>query len=194
MVECRFGMPRRLFLAVPFIAPGIASAALNPAAPPDTPIQLTKPKPFPEFQFLDSELHRLSLAHFAGRFVLLDIWATWYVPSENDMIALNRLQAKLDRSRFQIVPVSIDTKGLGPVREFYRRAAIKHLNIYLDPSGSAMEVFNLQDLPVAFLINPERKLIGIKTGGASWNSPKMIDFLTHLMSSPRSGNRDGDQG
>lgn len=190
MAEHRSGMSRRLCLALPFLAPGIAIAASNPAAAPDTPIQLAKPKPFPKFQFLDAQSNRLSLAHFAGKFVLLNIWATWYVPSRDDMIALDRLQAKLDRSRFQIVPVSIDTKGLEPVREFYRWAAIKHLNIYLDPSGSAMRVFNLQDIPAAFLINPEGKLIGIKSGEASWDSPKMIDFLSRLISSPPFGNRE----
>ena len=187
-------LPRRRFLAVSLAVPGIMIAASGPllaASTADTPLHIMKPAPLPRFNFTDAKGRRISLAHFHGKFVLLNIWASWYVPCRKDMASLDRLQAKLGGPRFQVVPVSIDTGGLAPVRNFYARNGIRHLGIYLDRSGSAMMAFNLQDIPAAFLINPQGKLIGIKAGGAAWNSLAMIAFLSQTVSANHSGDGKG---
>ena len=182
-------LPRRKVFAVSLAVPGIMIAASTPsfgAPTTNTPLHIMKPAPLPRFNFTDAKGRRISLAHFHGKFVLLNIWASWYVPCRKDMASLDRLQAKLGGPRFQVVPVSIDTGGLAPVRNFYARNGIRHLGIYLDQSGSAMMAFNLQDIPAAFLINPQGKLIGIKAGGAAWNSPAMIAFLSQTISANHS--------
>ena len=182
-------VPRRKCLAVSLSVPGIMIAASGPllaASNADTPLHIMKPAPLPRFNFTDAKGRRISLAHFHGKFVLLNIWATWYVPCRKDMAGLDRLQAKLGGSRFQVVPVSIDTDGLAPVKNFYSRNGIQHLGIYLDQSGSAMTLFNLPAIPAAFLINPQGRLIGVKTGVAAWDSPEMIAFLSQTTSANHS--------
>ena len=161
----------------------MAASSASAADPAHPPLKVFAPKAFPALKFLDAAGRHISLASFHGKFVLLTIWATWYIPCQREMATLDRLQAKLGGPHFQIVPVSIDTGGLTPVREFYARFQIRHLGIYLDPDGSAMQILNLQTIPVTFLINPDGKAIGLKSGAAVWDSPRMVRFLTHVMSS-----------
>lgn len=187
------GISRRealmMSLAVSFTAPAIAIAASTP----DTPLHLMKPALLPPFQFFNAKQQPVSLAQFRGRFVLLNIWASWYVPCRRDMASLDRLQARLGGPRFQVVPVSIDTGGLAPVIKFYSRKDIRHLGIYLDQSGSAMTLFNLQDIPAAFLIDPQGRLIGVKPGVAAWDSPDMLAFLTQTISGHAGATKRGGQ-
>jgi hypothetical protein len=41
---------------------------------------LGQPRAVPELRFTDGDGRNLSLADFRGRVVVLNIWATWYVP------------------------------------------------------------------------------------------------------------------
>ncbi|MCU4161618.1 TlpA family protein disulfide reductase [Acidiphilium sp. AL] len=177
---------RRELLGLPFLVAGsaiVASGSASAAVPAHPPLQLFAPKTFPALRFLDEAGQHISLASFHGKFVLLSIWATWYIPCQKEIATLDRLQAKLGGPHFQIVPVSIDTGGLAPVKEFYARFKIQHLGIFLDPSGSAMEILNLQEIPVSFLINSDGEAIGLRSGTAVWDSPRMVRFLTHVISS-----------
>ena len=185
-IRSRSPASRRELLGLSLFAAGnaiMASSSASAAIPTHPPLQIFAPKTFPALRFLNEAGRHISLASFHGKFVLLTVWATWYVPCQKEMATLDRLQAKLGGPHFQIVPVSIDTGGLTPVREFYARFQIRHLGIYLDPDGSAMQILNLQTIPVTFLINPDGKAIGLKSGAAVWDSPRMVRFLTHVMSS-----------
>ncbi|MCW8308041.1 TlpA family protein disulfide reductase [Acidiphilium sp. PA] len=185
VIKDRHHVSRRGVLRLSVLVAGgstVAVRAASTAVAADPPLRMFAPKPFPELKFLDAAGRHLSLASFHGKFVLLSIWATWYVPCQKEMATLDRLQVKVGGPHFQIVPVSIDTGGLVPVRDFYNRFKIKHLGIYLDPDGSALQTLNLQTIPAAFLIDPNGKAIGLKSGVAVWDSPRMVEFLTHVMS------------
>ena len=185
----RLPASRRELLGLSLLVTGdaiVTSGSASAAVSTHPPFQLFAPKTFPALRFLDEAGQHISLASFHGKFVLLSIWATWYVPCQKEMATLDRLQAKLGGPHFQVVPVSIDTGGLAPVKEFYARFQIQHLGIYLDPNGSAMQILNLQTIPVTFLIDPDGKAIGLKSGVAVWDSPGMVRFLTHVISSKSS--------
>ena len=185
-VWSRLPASRRELLGLPFLIAGsaiVASGSASAAVPAHPPLQLFAPKTFPALRFLDEAGRHISLVSFHGKFVLLSIWATWYIPCQKEMATLDQLQAKLGGPHFQIVPVSIDTGGLAPVKEFYARFKIQHLGIFLDPSGSTMEILNLQEIPISFLIKPDGKAIGLRSGTAVWDSPRMVRFLTHVISS-----------
>ena len=122
-----------------------------------------------------------SLKNFKGKFILLNIWASWCGPCREEMPTLDRLQAKLGGSHFQVVPLSIDAGGLAAVRQFYQEIGIKHLGIYLNISGDAMDILNLEGIPASFLINPDRLQIGSLAGAADWSSPSAIAFFQKAM-------------
>jgi thiol-disulfide isomerase/thioredoxin len=54
-----------------------------------------------------------------GKFVLLNVWATWCVPCRKEMPTLDRLQERLGGPDFVVVALSVDNGGVEAVRRFY---------------------------------------------------------------------------
>lgn len=63
----------------------------------------TVPKPIADLRFVDGTGQPRSLADFRGKAVLLNLWATWCVPCRKEMPALDRLQANVGGSGFEVV-------------------------------------------------------------------------------------------
>ena len=70
--------------------------------------------------------------------MLLNLWATWCPPCRKEMPALDRLQAALGGSDFEVVALSIDRAGVDPVRRFSGETGVERMAIYLDSSGRAL--------------------------------------------------------
>ncbi|WP_284255871.1 TlpA family protein disulfide reductase [Acidocella aquatica] len=175
---------RRNFLRTSALIPPFVIAATSIARADDLPpprLSETAPMPFPALDFKTESGSSISLKTFRGKFILLNIWATWCAPCREEMPTLDRLQSTLGGPHFQVVPVSIDTGGLAPVRQFYTEIGIKHLRIYLDTSGDIMQALNLDGIPATFLINPDGRQIGQLEGGADWDSPSSLSFFKRTM-------------
>src|SRR3546814_1814786 len=104
----------------------------------------------------------MTLKAFDGRFVLLNIWATWCVPCREEMPSLDRLQAGLGGPDFVVVPLSIDREGLPAVKAFYEELGLKALGIYVDQSGRASGKLGAAGIPTTLLVDREGREIGRK--------------------------------
>ena len=135
---------------------------------------MTTPVAMPALSFTSATGAPISLETFKGRFLLLNIWATWCAPCRAEMPTLDRLQGTLGSPHFQVVPLSIDAGGFPAVQQFYKNIGIKRLGVYLNISGSAMDILKLEGIPVTFLINPDGQRIGRLTGAADWDSPSAL--------------------
>lgn len=135
------------------------------------------PQPVSELSFIDGEGREISLADFRGKTILLNIWATWCVPCREEMPALDRLQAKLGSSDFEVVPLSIDRDGLPKVRAFYEEFSLEALGIYVDASGKAAYRLNAVGIPTTLLINPDGLETGRLVGPAEWDSPDLVNMI-----------------
>ena len=109
----------------------VGTRPLAPAGggtPVQAAFQLKKPKAnarLSEIAFVGEARQRLKLADFRGRYVLLNIWATWCAPCRAEMPALDRLQEILGSAEFQIIALSIDDKPIAQLRAYYDRLKIK---------------------------------------------------------------------
>jgi thiol-disulfide isomerase/thioredoxin len=98
----------------------------------------SEPRPLPALRFVDERGSTLSLADFRGKVVLLNVWATWCTPCQEEMPALDRLDARLGGPRFEVVALSIDGLGTEVVRDFYDLLELRSLGVYVDATGRAM--------------------------------------------------------
>ncbi len=135
------------------------------------------PRPVPEIAFQDGKGKPNSIADFRGKVVLLNIWATWCGPCKREMPTLDRLQAQLGGTGFEVVALSIDRKGLDIVRKFYAEVNVRHLATYIDSSGKASRQLGVVGLPTTLLIGREGRELGRLIGPAEWDSPEMVDFI-----------------
>jgi thiol-disulfide isomerase/thioredoxin len=136
-----------------------------------------QPRELPDLRFSDGQGTATSLEASRGRVVLLNIWATWCAPCREEMPALDRLQALLGDSDFEVVALSIDQGGLPAVQAFLRRVGIQHLRPYVDTSGDASANLGAVGIPLTLLIDRDGREIGRKLGPGVWDHPQMVRLI-----------------
>ena len=135
------------------------------------------PHVVPELRFTAADGQTMSLSSFRGRTVLLNIWATWCAPCRKEMPALDRLADKLEGSDFEVVALSIDRAGMGPIRSFYDKTGLRNLRIYLDQDSVAMGALGITGIPTTLLIDADGKEIQRWVGPVEWDSPEVVELI-----------------
>jgi len=117
----------------------------------------------------------LKTADFAGKTVLLNLWATWCGPCREEMPALNALQRDMGAKDFEVVAVNIDTGNDEKPKAFLAEYGVDKLGYYRD---SSMGVFNSLKkeglafgLPATLVIDKKGCLLSAMNGPAAWDSP-----------------------
>lgn len=139
----------------------------------------------PALAFETGDERPLSLSDFRGRFVLLNVWATWCPPCRKEMPSLDRLQAKIGGDDFEVVALSIDREA-ELVKPFFASVGVARLVVYLDRTGSVMPALRIAGLPTTVLIDPRGVEIARWAGAKEWDEPAVIDELRTLMRTARS--------
>ena len=140
-----------------------------------------QPRALADLRFSDGEGRPTSLAAFHGRFVLLNVWATWCAPCVEEMPSLDRLQAMLGGPDFEVVALSIDRGGLPVVKEFFDRVRIRHLQPYLDTSGDVPSSLAVAGVPLTLLVDREGREVGRKSGPTAWDDTRIVELLRERM-------------
>ena len=167
---------RRLPLFVFGLVVAAATNAIAVEAPSNFMVP-DAPKSLPDIAIADGGSKIGALADFRGKFVLLNIWATWCVPCRKEMPTLDRLQGQLGGPDFEVVALSIDRAGAPAVRKFFAEVGIQHLAVRFDAAAEAPFKLAAVGLPTTVLIDPKGQEIGRLIGPAEWDSPEMIGFL-----------------
>ncbi len=144
---------------------------------------LDTPKPVPDLSFADLDGTRLTLRDFRGRYVLLNVWATWCPPCRKELPSLDRLQAELGGADFQVVALSTDTGRDAAVLRLYQELDLDETGIFIDATGSAMRELGIFGMPVTLLIDAGGNEVGRKLGPAEWDNPAALSFFRETLMS-----------
>ena len=161
------------------------SAVENNASSPERArlgefIPASPPVPAPAISFVDLTGDTVSLAEFAGKFVLVNLWATWCEPCLREMPSLDRMQRHL-ADKITVVAISEDRGGSKTVAPFIDKLGLKSFKTYLDPKSGAGRAFKVEGLPTSFLIDREGRVLGRVEGAAEWDSPKLLGVLKSFL-------------
>mgnify|MGYP001030777769 CR=1 FL=1 len=132
---------------------------------------------------------KLSEEAFRGRFVLLNVWATWCPPCVKEMPSLDRLQAMKGDSGFEVVALSIDRQGLEVVQPFFQRTGLTRLAIYLDREARSMPALKITGLPTTVLIDPAGREIARWPGAREWDQPATVAEIDEHIARSRATTR-----
>ena len=123
---------------------------------------------------------RLTLADFAGKVVLVNLWATWCPPCIREMPSLDRLHQALGGEEFEVVAISNDLGSTDRPRQWLARSGLRALAFYADPRGATMQTLQAPGLPTSLLLDRDGRELARLTGATEWDSPRMITRIRAL--------------
>lgn len=141
------------------------ATAPAPAAPAGAPDHSHKGAAAPTAAFEMPEGGTLTLAAFAGKPFLLNLWATWCGPCKVEMPALDKVAGE---GRLAVVTVSQDLDGANVVRPYFAKAGFKALKTYTDPSTNLSQALGNPSLPTTILYDAHGREVWRVTGGMDW--------------------------
>jgi cytochrome c biogenesis protein CcmG/thiol:disulfide interchange protein DsbE len=145
-----------------------------------TPPPVTRGSAAPDFTLprLDGD-GEISLSSQRGRVVLLNFWATWCAPCEQEMPAMQRLHEKLGDAGFDLLAVSVDTSE-SDVRAFRDRLGLT-FPILLDPEHASSARYQTFRYPESFLIDRKGVVVERYVGPRDWDEPLYLDHIRELL-------------
>src|SRR5262245_28446540 len=134
------------------------------------------PVPAPPISLVDLAGNTVSLSEFAGRLVLVNLWATWCAPCLREMPSLERMQSRLG-DKITVIALSEDRGDSKTVERFIDKLGLKSIKTYLDPKSTAERALKDHSIHTTFLIDREGRILGRVEGAAEWDAPKLLEVL-----------------
>jgi thiol-disulfide isomerase/thioredoxin len=130
----------------------------------------------PAAAFEDPDGEPASLAEFAGRPLLLNLWATWCAPCVAEMPTLDSLATR-EADRLKVLTVSQDLDGREKVEQFFRKRGYRRLETYLDPQMALMAELKVNTLPTTILYDSSGREVWRVTGVEDWESGRAATLI-----------------
>jgi len=168
-------------LVVAAVVLGAVAFALWRGGSVPPPLERGRPAPPFELAGLDGS-RRLGLADLRGRVVLLNFWATWCKPCEDEMPAMERLYRALRGTEFELVAISVDTDAEAVTR-FRDRLGLS-FPILLDPRSEVSRSYQTTGYPESFLIDRAGNLAsGRFVGPRAWDDLEYQALVRRVLES-----------
>ena len=143
-------------------------------------VMFEPPVPAPTFSAPTASGGSLDLERLAGRYVLLNFWATWCPPCVHEMPALEALHTRFAEHALTVVGVSLDQGDGKDVAEFARDHGIT-FPLALDPEGRISKAYGVRGLPATFLLDDEGAIVAAAQGAREWSGPPALGWFAEVL-------------
>ena len=143
---------------------------------------LSKGFPAPQFEFADVTGQKYSLDSFRGKWIYMDVWATWCGPCLAQQPRFEELVEKYrNNDRLLFLGISVDEDV-----EAWKRMVVEkkmggvQLNIQSDPDNTFHKDYMITGVPKYLFIDPNGLVYDINTKRPK--DPELVDEIDYLLS------------
>ncbi len=133
----------------------------------------------PDFTLSDVDGRPLRLTDLRGLPVLLNFWATWCVPCEMEMGAIDRLQRRVGTADLVVLTVNFK-EPLERVVTFVRERGLT-VRALLDRDGRVSERYRVIALPFTVLVGRDGQVKGVTEGPRNWADDATLALIRRLV-------------
>lgn len=152
-------------------APSAASLA-RPAAPMRSAAGLA---------ITDAQGANVALADYAGKLLVVNLWAPWCLPCRREMPSLARLSERLSGQDALVLPLAFSWQGAVGVRRFYQETGIANLPVLIGDGDNLKATLGIEILPTTVVLDGDATHIATVTGEARWDDAATLDWLAGLI-------------
>ena len=150
-------------------------SAAEPAGPAKGVDRSHKGTPAPAIAFSDPDGDETSLASFAGKPTLVNLWASWCAPCVKELPTLDRLSHE-HNGKLNVVAINEDNGPPASVIAFLQSNRTVNLDPYQD-SKMALSGALAPVLPTSILYDASGKEVWRYVGDLNWTGPEAARLL-----------------
>jgi thiol-disulfide isomerase/thioredoxin len=155
--------------------PANRSAVSAPAEPAKGVDRSHTGTPAPAITFTDPEGEDTTLASFAGKPTLVNLWASWCAPCVKELPTLDQL-SRDQHGKLNVVAINEDNGPKASVVAFLQANRIVNLDPYQD-SKMALSGALAPVLPTSILYDANGKEVWRYVGDLDWTGPEAVKLL-----------------
>lgn len=112
----------------------------------------------PTFKYLDINGKEVSLSDLKGKYVYIDIWATWCGPCTGELPHLKELEKKMHGKKIVFVSISCD-KDKAAWEKMVKEKGLEGVQLHNGGDRAFMDAFGIRGIPRFILLDKEGKIV-----------------------------------
>ena len=120
-----------------------------------------------------------SLDDLKGKYVYIDLWATWCQPCKNEIPFLKKVEEKYHNKNIEFVSISVDRqKDYETWKKMIVDKELSGIQLYAKEDKAFMDAYKVSGIPRFILLDPEGKIVDSNAPRPS--NPKLVKLFESL--------------
>lgn len=141
-----------------------------------------KGQPSPSFAYENFKGGTTKLEDFKGKYVYIDVWATWCGPCRQEIPFLQKVEEKYHGKKIEFVSISVDQmKDHEKWKKMVADKSLGGVQLFADKDWSSafVQAYGINSIPRFLLIGPDGKVID--PDAARPSDPALVEQLDKLL-------------
>jgi peroxiredoxin len=135
--------------------------------------------PAPSFTLAALTGQQAALSQYKGQVVMVNFWATWCGPCQQEMPLLDQMYKKYKPAGFTLIGVNVD-KEAPAVKELMARKPVS-FPVLLDPANQVSKAYHVNEMPSSIFIDRKGEIRYIHRGYRPGDENEYQDRIRQLI-------------
>lgn len=131
----------------------------------------------PDFKCKNVNGKEFSLRNLKGKYVFIDVWASWCPPCRSEIPHMRILEEKLAKKKIVFVSISVD-RVKKEWEEMVKELKMEGLQLYIGRDEAFLNALGVKTIPRFILVDKKGRIVNLKMPRPS--NPETLEILMAL--------------